>query len=148
MRPFVEDPERTVAVGGTIRIANGCKIAHGRVVEVGAPRNILALLQTVEYLRAFLMARIAWSRIDALTIISGAFRLFRRQAVLDVGGYSHGTVGDGHGAGRQAAQAFPAAWQTLSDRLHARTRLLDRGAGELVGAGVAGRWKPSFAAAT
>jgi cellulose synthase/poly-beta-1,6-N-acetylglucosamine synthase-like glycosyltransferase len=94
VRPFVEDPERTVAVGGTIRIANGCKIAFGRVVEVGAPRNILALLQTVEYLRAFLMARLAWSKVDALTIISGAFGLFRRQAVLDVGGYSHGTVGE------------------------------------------------------
>ena len=94
VRPFVDDPERTVAVGGTIRIANGCKIAHGRVIEVGAPRNLLALLQTVEYLRAFLMARLAWSKIDALTIISGAFGLFRRQAVLDVGGYSHGTVGE------------------------------------------------------
>ncbi len=94
VRPFVEDPERTVAVGGTIRIANGCKIAFGRVVEVGAPRNLLALLQTVEYLRAFLMARLAWSKVEALTIISGAFGLFRRQAVLDVGGYSHGTVGE------------------------------------------------------
>ena len=94
VRPFVDDPERTIAVGGTIRIANGCKIAFGRVVEVRAPRNLLALLQTVEYLRAFLMARLAWSKIEALTIISGAFGLFRRQAVLDVGGYSHGTVGE------------------------------------------------------
>lgn len=94
VRPFVEDPTRTIAVGGTIRIANGCKIAFGRVVEVGTPRNFLALLQTVEYLRAFLMARLAWSRVSALTIISGAFGLFRRQAVLEVGGYSHHTVGE------------------------------------------------------
>jgi cellulose synthase/poly-beta-1,6-N-acetylglucosamine synthase-like glycosyltransferase len=92
--PFIEDPQRTIAVGGVIRIANGCRVAHGRILEVGAPRNLLALLQTVEYLRAFLMARLAWSRISALTIISGAFGLFRRQAVLDVGGYSHGTVGE------------------------------------------------------
>lgn len=94
VRPFLEDPERVVAVGGTIRIANGCRIEHGRVTAVGVPRNPLALLQTVEYLRAFLMARLAWSRMDSLTIISGAFGLFRRQAVLDVGGYSHGTVGE------------------------------------------------------
>lgn len=94
VRPFVEDPERTVAVGGTIRIANGCIIADGRVVEVRAPRNLLALLQTVEYLRAFLMARLAWSRINALTIISGAFGLFRRARVIEVGGYTHGTVGE------------------------------------------------------
>ncbi len=94
VRPFVEDPERTVAVGGTVRIANGCVIADGRVVEVRAPRHPLALLQTVEYLRAFLMARLAWSRINALTIISGAFGLFRRHRVIEVGGYTHGTVGE------------------------------------------------------
>lgn len=94
VRPFVEDPVRTVAVGGTVRIANGCVIADGRVVEVRAPRDPLALLQTVEYLRAFLMARLAWSRINTLTIISGAFGLFRRARVIEVGGYTQGTVGE------------------------------------------------------
>lgn len=94
VRPFVEDPERTVAVGGTVRVVNGCVISHGRVIEVRPSRNILALLQTVEYLRAFLMARLAWSRINALTIISGAFGLFRRGRVIEVGGYTHGTVGE------------------------------------------------------
>ncbi|MDE2465959.1 MAG: glycosyltransferase [Alphaproteobacteria bacterium] len=92
--PFVEDPEHTVAVGGTIRVANGCVIDHGQVVHVGLPKNGFALLQTVEYLRAFLMARLAWSEAKCLTIISGAFGLFRRQAVLDVGGYRHDTVGE------------------------------------------------------
>lgn len=93
-QPFVENPERTLAAGGTIRIVNGCRVQHGRVVEVGAPRNLLALLQTVEYLRAFLMARLAWSRLKALLIISGAFGLFQRKAVVEVGGYSLGTVGE------------------------------------------------------
>ncbi|HYG26619.1 MAG TPA: glycosyltransferase family 2 protein, partial [Caulobacteraceae bacterium] len=73
--PFMEDPERVVAVGGSIRIANGCEIRSGQVVRVGAPRNFLALMQTVEYLRAFLMARIAWSEMKCLLIISGAFGL-------------------------------------------------------------------------
>lgn len=94
VRPFVEDPERVVAVGGTVRIANGCEIRHGHVVKIGVPRNLVALVQTIEYLRAFLMARIAWSEMQALTIISGAFGLFRRSAVLEVGGYSLGTVGE------------------------------------------------------
>lgn len=94
VRPFVDDPERTIAVGGTVRIANGCRIQNGRVMEVGIPHNWLALLQTVEYLRAFLMARLAWSRINTLTIISGAFGLFRRADVIGVGGYTHGTVGE------------------------------------------------------
>lgn len=94
VRPFIEDPERTVAVGGTVRVANGCGIADGRVLRAGLSRNPLVLLQTIEYLRAFLMGRLAWSQAGLLLIISGAFGLFRRQAVLDVGGYSHGTVGE------------------------------------------------------
>lgn len=94
VRPFVDDPERTVAVGGTVRVANGCVIADGRVIAVRAARHPLALLQTVEYLRAFLMARLAWSRLNTLTIISGAFGLFRRARVIAVGGYSRGTVGE------------------------------------------------------
>jgi cellulose synthase/poly-beta-1,6-N-acetylglucosamine synthase-like glycosyltransferase len=58
------------------------------------PRNFLALIQIVEYLRAFLMARLALSAMQALTVISGAFGLFQRRAVIEVGGYSHGTVGE------------------------------------------------------
>lgn len=93
-RPFIDEPTRTVAVGGTIRIANGCTVENGRVVKIDLPVNILALFQTVEYLRAFLMARLAWSRLRALMIVSGAFGLFRRQVAVAVGGYSHNTVGE------------------------------------------------------
>jgi cellulose synthase/poly-beta-1,6-N-acetylglucosamine synthase-like glycosyltransferase len=94
VRPFIDDPARTVAVGGTIRIANGCRIASGRVAEIRLPRNFLALMQIVEYLRAFLMARLAWSRIDTLMLISGAFGIFRRAEAAEVGGFSLGTVGE------------------------------------------------------
>lgn len=94
VRPFVDDPERTIAVGATVRVANGCRIAHGRVLEVRLARSFLARLQTIEYLRAFLMARLAWSEIGLLTIVSGAFGVFRRQAVIEVGGYSTDTVGE------------------------------------------------------
>ena len=94
VRPYVEDPARTVAVGGTIRIANGCKVVGGRVVRADLPRNFLALVQTVEYLRAFLMARLGLSQMNALLIISGAFGLFKRSAVLAVGGFSQKTVGE------------------------------------------------------
>lgn len=94
VQPFVEDPENVVATGGTVRIANGCTIRNGQVVEIGVPRNFWALLQTVEYLRAFLLARLAWSRMGALTIVSGAFGLFRRSVLLEIGGYALKTVGE------------------------------------------------------
>ncbi|TIO69069.1 MAG: glycosyltransferase family 2 protein, partial [Mesorhizobium sp.] len=77
-QPFIDDPERTIAVGGTIRIANGSKIEAGRVREVHLPSRLLPLFQVVEYLRAFLMARLAWSSVNTLMLVSGAFGMFRR----------------------------------------------------------------------
>ena len=50
--PFIEDPLRTVATGGTVRIANGCHIEHGRVTSTALPGSRLAMFQLVEYLRA------------------------------------------------------------------------------------------------
>lgn len=93
-QPFIERPSRVIAAGGSVRVANGCRIAGGQVVEVGTPRSFLALLQVVEYLRAFLIARVAWSRVNTLMMISGAFGMFRRDIALEVGGYSLGTVGE------------------------------------------------------
>ena len=94
VQPFVEDPENVVASGGTVRIANGCLIENGQVREIGVSHNFLALMQTVEYLRAFLLARLAWSKIGALTIVSGAFGLFRRSMLVEIGGYALKTVGE------------------------------------------------------
>jgi len=93
VEPFVRDP-RTVAVGGTVRVANGCRIAGGRVVAADLPRRLLPLVQYLEYLRAFVMARLALGRLGALTIVSGAFGLFRRELVLELGGYRCDTVGE------------------------------------------------------
>ena len=56
--PFLEDPA-TVAVGGNVGIANGCRIEHGRVVDVALPRSWFARFQVVEYMRAFLLFRLA-----------------------------------------------------------------------------------------
>lgn len=94
VQPFVEDPESVVATGGTVRIANGCVVRNGSVVEIGVPANIWALLQSIEYLRAFLLARLAWSKLGALTIVSGAFGLFRRSVLIEIGGYALKTVGE------------------------------------------------------
>jgi cellulose synthase/poly-beta-1,6-N-acetylglucosamine synthase-like glycosyltransferase len=94
VRPFVEEPGTTVACGGIIRIANGCEIRAGRVVEVRLPRRFLPLVQVVEYLRGFLFGRMGWSAINGLLIISGAFGLFDRRAAVAAGGYAHDTVGE------------------------------------------------------
>lgn len=94
VRPFIDAPDDTVAVGGTIRVVNGCLVKSGQVMEVHPPKHWLELFQAVEYLRAFLLARMAWTRNQAVTIISGAFGIFRRDVLLQLGGYAHGTVGE------------------------------------------------------
>ena len=92
--PFIEDPSRTIVSGGTIRVANNCQVEGGQVVEVHLPQNIWARFQVVEYLRAFLFGRIGWNVIGGTFIISGAFGLFRRDVVIQAGGYLHNSVGE------------------------------------------------------
>jgi cellulose synthase/poly-beta-1,6-N-acetylglucosamine synthase-like glycosyltransferase len=52
------------------------------------------MFQVVEYLRAFLAARTGWSAVNGLLIISGAFGIFRKDAVVAAGGYRTDTVGE------------------------------------------------------
>ena len=91
--PFIEDPS-TVAVGGVIRIVNGCTVDAGRVTQVRLPSDWLARFQVVEYLRAFLGGRVAMSAMNALLIVSGAFGIFRRSAIVDAGGFRTDTIGE------------------------------------------------------
>ncbi|MEE2643911.1 MAG: glycosyltransferase, partial [Myxococcota bacterium] len=93
-QPFIEDPVQTIVSGGTIRIANGCSISKGKITKYGLPANPWACFQVLEYLRAFLFGRIGWNSLGGTLIISGAFGLFRRDLVMDVGGYSVLTVGE------------------------------------------------------
>jgi cellulose synthase/poly-beta-1,6-N-acetylglucosamine synthase-like glycosyltransferase len=94
VRPFLERPRETVAVGGTVRIVNGCTVSAGRVTRMGAPRNLLAALQVVEYMRAFIASRTAWSRLGGLFLISGAFGVFRKDALVEVGGFNPEAIGE------------------------------------------------------
>lgn len=93
VQPFLQDPT-TVACGGTIRIANGCEVSGGFLVKVGLPANWVARFQIVEYIRAFFFGRLGWSPMNAMLIISGAFGLFRKDVVLQVGGYRTETIGE------------------------------------------------------
>lgn len=91
VKPFMERPQETVAVGGIVRIANGCEVREGKVVRIELPDRPLAIFQVIEYLRAFLTGRVGWSVLQSLLIISGAFGVYRKQDVIDVGGYSLAT---------------------------------------------------------
>ncbi|MGZ3752989.1 MAG: glycosyltransferase family 2 protein [Mucilaginibacter sp.] len=94
-KPFLENStERVIAAGGVVRIANSCVIEGGRLVKVNLPKQFLPRVQTLEYIRAFLLSRMAWTRLNGLLLISGAFGAFDKEVVIKCGGYNPNTVGE------------------------------------------------------
>jgi len=138
-RPMIESSE-VVAVGGIVQVANGCTVERGRVTEVRTPREVLANFQTVEYLRSFLAGRTAWSKLNCLLIISGAFGMFRRQDLITSGGYAADTVGEDmevvtrmHRSRRESGRRYriafvpdPVAWTEMPTTLRVLRRQRDR----------------------
>jgi cellulose synthase/poly-beta-1,6-N-acetylglucosamine synthase-like glycosyltransferase len=94
VRPFEIHPDHCMAVGGDIRVANGSKIVGGRVVTPGVSGAGVGATQVLEYLRGFLGTRIAWSELNGMLIISGAFGVFRRDLLVALGGFSRATLGE------------------------------------------------------
>ncbi|HEY1023338.1 MAG TPA: glycosyltransferase family 2 protein, partial [Flavisolibacter sp.] len=94
-KPFLETADkRVIATGGVVRIANSCEVEDGKIVRVHLPKQFLPRMQTLEYIRAFLLGRMAWSRMNGLLLISGAFGAFDREIVIKAGGYDTKTVGE------------------------------------------------------
>ena len=92
--PFIEEPETVIATGGVIRIANNSKIDKGFMEQPRLPKKDLTRFQVVEYLRAFFTGRIGWGEINSLLIVSGAFGVFKREVIAEVGGYTANTIGE------------------------------------------------------
>ncbi len=94
MKPIIESNKKVIATGGTVRIANGSDVQMGTVSRINLPSETVVVMQIVEYMRAFFMGRIALSKHNLVLIISGAFSVFSKQEVLNVGGYARDTVGE------------------------------------------------------
>jgi len=139
VRPFLYATD-VVATGGTIRVVNGSEVKHGRVLRAHVPTRLLPGVQVVEYLRAFLFGRLGWNRLGGNIIISGAFGLFRRDAVVNAGGYLHDTVGEDMelvlrlkrlsyekgGPGKIAFVPDPVAWTEVPESAAVLGRQRDR----------------------
>lgn len=94
MASVVSDPNRVVAVGGIVRVLNGCNTVRGKLADIRLPKRGIEVFQVIEYLRAFLIGREAWAQFNALPIISGAFGVFRTDLVRQVGGYRAKAIGE------------------------------------------------------
>jgi len=91
MSQFLDSDVEGVAAGGNIFPVNGCTVDGGALTGIGLPANRLARLQMVEYIRAFMGGRIGWAYLRSLLIISGAFGVFRKERVIEAGGYLTGS---------------------------------------------------------
>jgi len=83
----LDEEIETPALGGNILPVNGCIVERGQLMDIHIPHSKLAKFQTMEYIRAFMSGRLGWSKINGLLIISGAFGLFRKERIIDIGGY-------------------------------------------------------------
>jgi cellulose synthase/poly-beta-1,6-N-acetylglucosamine synthase-like glycosyltransferase len=94
IRHAVRDPRRVVGMGGQVRVGNGFRVQDGEIVERHLPSAVLPNFQIVEYLRTFLGNRVGWSSMNAMMLISGAFGLWRRDALVSVGGFNREITGE------------------------------------------------------
>lgn len=129
MKPFLES-EDLVASGGIIRVLDGCTVEDGRIVDIDLPRKDILIFQVVEYLRSFLFGRTGWSTLGCLLVLSGAFSVFQKKAVQEVGGYAQNTVTEDlelivrlHRRLRERKQPYqisfipePVSWTQVPDR--------------------------------
>ncbi len=83
----LDEAVETPALGGNVFPINGCKVSKGYIEEKRIPENKVARFQTIEYIRAFMSGRLGWAYLNSLLIISGAFGVFRKERVINVGGY-------------------------------------------------------------
>jgi len=95
VEPIMKSGDKKVgAVGGIVWLTNDADIKSGKVMKLRAPKSYIARIQVIEYFRAFLLGRPAWASMNGMLLISGAFGVFDRKTVLDIGGYNHNTVGE------------------------------------------------------
>lgn len=95
VRPYLEEGDREIiACGGAIGVANDSEIKEGVLKKLRVPKDLLPTTQVVEYIRAFLIGRMGWGEVNGLMLISGAFGMYPRTRLLEVGGFNTKTVGE------------------------------------------------------
>jgi len=94
MKPIIQSNGDVIAAGGNVRIANGLDVQLGAIFHRMLSNNFVVAMQVVEYLRAFLIGRIALSRLNLVLIISGAFSVFSKRWVVEAGGYTTSMIGE------------------------------------------------------
>lgn len=93
-KPFIEGKKRVIASGAGIRISNSCEVKDGFLVKIHFPKGWYPRFQELEYVRAFLFGRMAWSQINGLLLVSGGLGMFDKEIAVAAGGYWHKSLGE------------------------------------------------------
>ena len=93
-KPFIQAKKRVIATGAGIRISNSCEVKDGFLVKIHFPKGWYPRFQELEYVRAFLFGRMAWSQINGLLLVSGGLGMFDKEIAIAAGGYWHKSLGE------------------------------------------------------
>ncbi|WP_226682151.1 glycosyltransferase family 2 protein [Sutcliffiella horikoshii] len=86
------EDESIIAAGGMVQILQGSRRSGNKLMP-SLKSKLIVRLQLLEYLRGFYVYKASLARSNALSIISGAFGVFRKEVLLEVNGYRK-TVGE------------------------------------------------------
>ncbi|MDD6388187.1 MAG: glycosyltransferase [Bacilli bacterium] len=86
--------DRIIAICGNVRVSNNTVFKKYKPYKTTFSKNLLANLQEVEYSRAFLNSRIFFDKFNANLICSGGYGAFKRDALINVGGYDKKSLGE------------------------------------------------------
>lgn len=92
IQAFLDDTKEVIAVGGTVRIANGASYENHQIVQGRLPHSMLLNFQIVEYIRAFYCGRSGWEWVNATLLLSGAMATFRTSALREVKGFDQTSI--------------------------------------------------------
>jgi cellulose synthase/poly-beta-1,6-N-acetylglucosamine synthase-like glycosyltransferase len=87
MRPMLRDPVKIIAVTSHLAISSAPEEAVACRQVLADYRPLLAF-QQIDYLRAFMTNRLAWSRLDFMLCTVGAFQIWRRDVLEELGGFA------------------------------------------------------------
>jgi biofilm PGA synthesis N-glycosyltransferase PgaC len=89
MQVIVGDPATIVGLTSFVEIAEDPSraLVDGERWEIPEQRPLIAY-QTLDYLRSFFNNRIAWSRLEFMLCAIGAFQIWRRDLLEELGGWS------------------------------------------------------------
>lgn len=91
---FMSNTTRVIAAGAAIRASNSCNVKDGFMVKVHFPKNWWASFQEIEYIRSFLLGRMAWSQVNGLLLVSGGLGMFDKEIAIEAGGYWDKSLGE------------------------------------------------------